>query len=268
MARVGGELRDLSHVLADGDAVEPVTIDSPGRAGRPAALGCARPGPGRAAGEPAGPARHRPARSGTASTTTSTSTTPFTPEDLKALEKVMQKVVNESQTYRRRVVTRGRGAGRAGRRAVQARADRAQGRPRRQRERSRDRGRRRRGRRGRADDLRQPAAGRVGGVARPVSGTLRQAHRASSPRTRQTTGRYRRVESVRQTRARVRSSRPARRPGNRTTRSGGCCTGASIRTSGRSAGSLIGLVRTLTLALSLPGRGTPEMAVQANRVAG
>ena len=30
---------------------------------------------------------------------------PFTPEDLKALEKVMQRIVNESQTYRRRVVT-------------------------------------------------------------------------------------------------------------------------------------------------------------------
>ncbi|MDP9219436.1 MAG: threonine--tRNA ligase, partial [Actinomycetota bacterium] len=30
---------------------------------------------------------------------------PFTPEDLKALEKVMQRIVNEGQTYRRRVVT-------------------------------------------------------------------------------------------------------------------------------------------------------------------
>ena len=32
-ARVGGELRDLAHVLAEGDEVEPIAIDSPdGRA--------------------------------------------------------------------------------------------------------------------------------------------------------------------------------------------------------------------------------------------
>ncbi len=89
-------------------------------------------------------------RSRTASTTTSTSRSPFTPEDLKAIEKKMQEIQKRGQRFSRRVVDRrGRPRG-AGRRAVQAGADRPQG-----------LGRpattaRRRGRRRRADHLRQP----------------------------------------------------------------------------------------------------------------
>ena len=60
-ARVGGELRDLAHELADGDEVEPVAIDSAGRPRHPAALDRARDGPGRAGALPGRQARHRPA---------------------------------------------------------------------------------------------------------------------------------------------------------------------------------------------------------------
>ena len=105
VARVNGELRDLAHVLADGDVVEPVTIDERGRPGRAAPLRRARARPGGAGGQPQGPARHRAARSATASTTTSTSRSPFTPDDLKELEKVMQRIVNEGQTFVRREIS-------------------------------------------------------------------------------------------------------------------------------------------------------------------
>ena len=54
--------------------------------------------------------------------------TPFTPEDLKALEKVMQRIVNEGQTFAPPRGLRRRRPRRARRRALQVRADRAQGR--------------------------------------------------------------------------------------------------------------------------------------------
>ena len=52
---------------------------------------------------------------------------PFTPEDLKAIEARMRQIVKQGQRFSRRVVTDERGARGAGRRAVQARADRAEG---------------------------------------------------------------------------------------------------------------------------------------------
>ena len=70
-------------------------------------------------------------RSRTASTTTSTSSTPFVPEDLEKIETRMRKIIKENQRFSRRVGHRRRGARGAGRRALQARADRPQGRPRR-----------------------------------------------------------------------------------------------------------------------------------------
>ena len=67
-------------------------------------------------------------RSRTASTTTSTSSEPFTPEDLKAIEKAMERIIKPGQRFVAPRRHRRRGARRARRRAVQARADRAQGR--------------------------------------------------------------------------------------------------------------------------------------------
>jgi threonyl-tRNA synthetase len=52
---------------------------------------------------------------------------PFTPEDLKAIEQRMRQIVKQGQRFSRRAVTDAEAARRAGRRAVQARADRAQG---------------------------------------------------------------------------------------------------------------------------------------------
>ena len=113
---------------ADGDVVEPVRIDSAGRPLGAAALDRAR---ARAGGAGRCSPRRSSAsarRSRTASTTTSTSSVPFTPEDLAALEKRMQEIVKAGQRFSRRVVTDERGPRGAGRRAVQARADRPQGR--------------------------------------------------------------------------------------------------------------------------------------------
>ena len=53
---------------------------------------------------------------------------PFTPEDLTALEKKMQEIVRAGQNFARREISDADAAGRARARAVQARADRAQGR--------------------------------------------------------------------------------------------------------------------------------------------
>jgi threonyl-tRNA synthetase len=104
VARVAGELRDLSHELADGDVVEPVTLDSPDglsvlrhSAAHVLAQAVQQVNPQARLG--IGP----PIRDGFYYDFDVAE--PFTPEDLKALEKVMQRVVNESQTYRRRVVT-------------------------------------------------------------------------------------------------------------------------------------------------------------------
>ena len=104
VARVNGELRDLAHDLADGDVVEPVTIDSPDglsvlrhSAAHVLAQAVQEINPKARLG--IGP----PVRDGFYYDFDVE--TPFTPEDLKALEKVMQRIVKEGQTFRRRVVS-------------------------------------------------------------------------------------------------------------------------------------------------------------------
>jgi threonyl-tRNA synthetase len=104
VARVGGQLRDLAHVLADGDVVEPVTIDSPEglavlRHSSAHVLAQAVQEINPTARLGIGP----PVRDGFYYDFDVE--TPFTPDDVKALEKAMQKIINEGQTFRRRVVT-------------------------------------------------------------------------------------------------------------------------------------------------------------------
>ena len=103
-ARVAGELKDLAYVLADGDAIEPVLIESPdGRAilrhstahVMAQAVQDLFPGTLLGIGPPVengfyydfGVER------------------PFTPEDLKAVEKRMQEIVKARQRFSRRSIT-------------------------------------------------------------------------------------------------------------------------------------------------------------------
>jgi len=104
VARVNGELRDLAHVLADGDVVEPVGPDSDEglavlrhSAAHVLAQAVQQINPKAKLG--IGP----PIRDGFYYDFDVE--TPFTPEDLKALEKAMQRIINEGQTFARRVVT-------------------------------------------------------------------------------------------------------------------------------------------------------------------
>ena len=104
LARVNGELRDLVHVLADGDLVEPVGLDSQDglavlrhSAAHVLAQAVQQINPKAKLG--IGP----PIRDGFYYDFDVE--TPFTPEDLKALEKAMQRIINEGQTFQRRVVT-------------------------------------------------------------------------------------------------------------------------------------------------------------------
>ncbi len=104
VARVNGELRDLAHVLADGDTVEPVTVaDEDGlyvlRHSAAHVLAQAVQEINPAARLGIGP----PIRDGFYYDFDVE--TPFTPEDLKALERVMQRIVNEGQTFHRREVS-------------------------------------------------------------------------------------------------------------------------------------------------------------------
>jgi threonyl-tRNA synthetase len=104
VARVNGELRDLAHPLADGDVVEPVEIDSPDglavlRHSTAHVLAQAVQEINPKARLGIGP----PIRDGFYYDFDLE--TPFTPEDLKALEKGMQRIIKEGQTFRRRVVT-------------------------------------------------------------------------------------------------------------------------------------------------------------------
>jgi len=104
VARVGGELRDLSHELADGDVVEPVTLDSEDglavlRHSAAHVLAQAVQQLDAKARLGIGP----PIRDGFYYDFDVD--TPFTPDDVKALEKAMQKIVNEGQTFARRAVS-------------------------------------------------------------------------------------------------------------------------------------------------------------------
>jgi threonyl-tRNA synthetase len=104
VARVGGELRDLAHVLVDGDVVQPVAVDSPDgldvlrhSCAHVLAQAVQQADPG--------------ARLGIGPPITDgfyydfDVETPFTPEDLKRLEKAMQRIINTGQTFHRRTVT-------------------------------------------------------------------------------------------------------------------------------------------------------------------
>ena len=103
VARVNGELRDLAYVLADGDVVEPVTArEQDGldvlrhSAAHVLAQAVQEINPQAKLG--IGP----PIRDGFYYDFDVE--TPFNPEDLKALEKVMQRIVNEGQTFARREI--------------------------------------------------------------------------------------------------------------------------------------------------------------------
>jgi len=104
VARINGELRDLTHKLSAGDVVEPVTADSD------EGLAVLRHSAAHVLAQAVqevfkdtrlgiGP----PIRDGFYYDFDVNR--PFTPEDLKALEKAMQRIVKEGQTFRRRVVS-------------------------------------------------------------------------------------------------------------------------------------------------------------------
>ncbi len=104
VARVNGELRDLTHELAEGDQVEPVTAADPEglavlRHSTAHVLAQAVQDTFKDAKLGIGP----PIRDGFYYDFDVE--TPFTPEDLKALDKAMQRIIKEGQTFRRRVVT-------------------------------------------------------------------------------------------------------------------------------------------------------------------
>ncbi|WP_353508920.1 threonine--tRNA ligase [Intrasporangium sp.] len=104
VARVNGELRDLFHVIEDGDVVEPVSIDSED------GLAVLRHSTAHVLAQ-AVQSLHADAKLGIGPPIRDgfyydfDVEKPFHPDDLKALEKVMQKIINEGQTFARRVVT-------------------------------------------------------------------------------------------------------------------------------------------------------------------
>jgi threonyl-tRNA synthetase len=104
VARVNGELRDLAHVLSDGDVVEPVTAQEEDglnvlrhSAAHVLAQAVQELNPKARLG--IGP----PVRDGFYYDFDVDQ--PFEPDDLKALEKVMQRIINEGQAFVRREVT-------------------------------------------------------------------------------------------------------------------------------------------------------------------
>ncbi|MGF1647022.1 MAG: threonine--tRNA ligase [Kineosporiaceae bacterium] len=104
VARVDGELRDLSHVLVGGEDVEPVRADSPD------GLAVLRHSAAHVLAQ-AVQALHPGATLGIGPPVTDgfyydfDVERPFTPDDLAELEKAMQRIVKEGQRFRRRVVT-------------------------------------------------------------------------------------------------------------------------------------------------------------------
>ena len=135
---MNGELRDLAYRLADGDRVEPVAIDSP------TGLAILRHSTAHVMAQAVqdlfpeaklgiGP----PIENGFYYDFDVPE--PFSPEDLKAIEQKMRQIVKQGQLFSRRVVSDDEARAGAGRRAVQARADRPQGQHHRQARRSRRR---------------------------------------------------------------------------------------------------------------------------------
>jgi threonyl-tRNA synthetase len=104
VARVNGELRDLSHGLAAGDVVEPVTAHSD------EGLAVLRHSTAHVLAQ-AVQELYDEARLGIGPPVRDgfyydfDVERPFTPDDLKSLEKAMHRIVKEGQTFRRRVVT-------------------------------------------------------------------------------------------------------------------------------------------------------------------
>lgn len=104
VARVNGELRDLAHEIADGDAVEPVT------AAERDGLDVLRHSCAHVLAQ-AVQQTHPQAKLGIGPPVRDgfyydfDVEEPFTPEDLKALEKAMQKIINEGQTFHRREIS-------------------------------------------------------------------------------------------------------------------------------------------------------------------
>ena len=102
--RVAGELRDLAAELANGDNIEAVTIDSPD------GLSVLRHSCAHVLAQAVQQLRPE-AKLGIGPPIENgffydfDVAEPFTPEDLKKLEKAMQRIVNEKQSFRRRVVT-------------------------------------------------------------------------------------------------------------------------------------------------------------------
>ena len=172
-ARVAGELRDLAQPLADGDDVEPVAIDSAD--GRAILRHSTAHVMAQAVQE-----LYPEAKLGIGPPIENGFYYDFDVADAvharttcRRIEKRMQQIVKEGQAFVPARGHRRRRPRRAGRRAVQARADRAQGRRRGRGGRRRRRG----GGRRRADHLRQPAQGRVAGL----EGPLPRAARAPRP---------------------------------------------------------------------------------------
>ncbi|MCK9793482.1 threonine--tRNA ligase [Isoptericola sp. 4D.3] len=102
--RVDGELLDLSRELAAGTVVEPVTIGSPD------GLAVLRHSAAHVLAQAVQQVNPK-AKLGIGPPVTDgfyydfDVETPFTPEDLKALDKAMARIIREGQTFRRRVVT-------------------------------------------------------------------------------------------------------------------------------------------------------------------
>ncbi|GAA1831756.1 threonine--tRNA ligase [Microlunatus capsulatus] len=102
--RIGGELRDLDRPFADGDVVEPVAVDSPD------GLAVLRHSAAHVAAQ-AVQARDPEAKLGIGPPIVDgfyydfDVAQPFTPEDLRELEKAMQRIIKERQRFRRREVS-------------------------------------------------------------------------------------------------------------------------------------------------------------------
>ena len=104
VARINGELRDLAHILVDGDEVEPVGPESA------EGLAVLRHSAAHVLAQAVQQINPK-AKLGIGPPISDgfyydfDVEKPFTPEDLKALEKVMQRIINEGQSFVRRVVT-------------------------------------------------------------------------------------------------------------------------------------------------------------------